>query len=140
MLKCFTNETAKPPRGIKRKKSGSRQLSLWNTTFRSISKVNCSLDEHSLREIAPLWTNAVIDLDLPDVKALEIKCQDVSESICSSASRICRTLKEKGLHHPSDVAAYLVLRELDDKGQRDVPEFRLKVIDFGITSLVKQGK
>ena len=41
-----------------------------------------------------------------------------------------------GLNYPSDVAAYLVLLELDDKGRREVPEHRLKVIDLGVSALV----
>lgn len=47
-------------------------------------------------------------------------------------------IRGAGLTHPSDVAAYLTLRELDDKGRHEVPQHKLKVIDFGVKALVEK--
>lgn len=44
MLKCHTNATAKPPKGSRGKSSGPRQLSLWGSTARTVSKTAKELD------------------------------------------------------------------------------------------------
>lgn len=136
MLKPHTNSTAKPPRASQGKHPGSRQLSLWGSTARTISKTARALEEHSLREVSVLWTPAAKKLDLPAVHALEAKCKALAESVISGAAATHGSIKGSGLNHPADVAAYLTLRELDDKGRREVPEHRLKVIDFGVGALL----
>jgi len=137
MLKCHTNATAKPPKGSRKKASGPHQLSLWGSTARTISKTAKALEEHSLREIAVLWTHAAKGLDLPAVLAVETKCRALADSVSSGAAATHGKIKNGGLNHPADVAAYLTLRELDDKGRLEVPEHRLKVIDFGVKALLQ---
>jgi hypothetical protein len=136
MLTCHTNETAKPPKGSRGKAAGPRQLSLWGTTARTVSKTAVALEAHSLRDIRVLWTTDAKRLDLPTVQAVKSKCRALSASISSGVAATHGRIKDLGLGHPSDVAAYLILRELDDKGQREVPEHRLKVIDFGVKALL----
>lgn len=140
MLKCHTNATAKPPKGSRGKSSGPRQLSLWGSTARTISKTAKALEEHSLREIAVLWTPAARKLDLPAVQAVETRCRTLADSVSSGAAATHGKIRNAGLNHPADVAAYLTLRELDDKGRREVPEHRLKVIDFGLSALIGHGR
>jgi len=136
MLTPHTNKTAKPPKGSRGKASGPRQLSLWGSTARTISKTAKALDEHSLRDVTVLWTPAAKKLDLPAVQTLEAKCRALAESVSSGAAATHGKIRNAGLNHPADVAAYLTLRELDDKGRREVPEHRLKVIDFGFSALL----
>ena len=136
MLKPHTNATAKPPRGSRGNKTGARQLSLWGATARTVSKTAKALDEHSLREVAVMWTPAAKALDLPAVQGLEARCKALAHSVTSGAAEAHGRLRNSGLSHPADVAAYLTLRELDDKGRREVPEHRLKVIDFGVAALI----
>lgn len=137
MLKCHTNETAKPPKGSRpSKKGGPRQLSLWGSTARTVSKTAKALDTHSLKEIATLWTPAAKGLDLPGVQEVEAKCRALADTITCGAAATHGKIKDSGLSHPADVAAYLTLRELDDKGRREVPAHHLKVIDFGVTALL----
>lgn len=138
MLKLHTNATANPPKGSKGKVSGAKQLSLWGVTARTISKTAKSLNEHSLRDITPLWTAAAKNLDLSAVQAIENKCQGLAVSISNGAANTHGKIRSMGLNYPADVAAYLVLRELDDKGRREVPEHRLKVIDLGMSALVRR--
>ena len=141
MLECHTNATAKPPKGSHHgKRSGSRQLSLWGATVRTISKTAKDLEDHSLQEIAVLWTPAVKKLDLPAVQVVEAKCRALANSVSSGAAATHGKIRNMGLSHPADVAAYLTLRELDEKGRREVPAHRLKVIDFGVSALVGRGR
>lgn len=48
-----------------------------------------------------------------------------------AAANHCK-IRNAGLTNPADVAEDLTLRELDNKGRRETPEHRLKVIDFGV--------
>jgi hypothetical protein len=75
--------------------------------------------QHSLRDISVLWTSAAKRLDLPAVQAVESKCRALSVFISSGVAATHGRIKDLGLSHPSDVAAYLILRELDDKGRRE---------------------
>ncbi|MFP5240017.1 MAG: hypothetical protein ACLGQW_09325 [Acidobacteriota bacterium] len=136
MLQCFEQKDAKPPRGKRGKSDGPRQLSLWGVTARSVSKTAKALESRSLREVAILWTPAAKKLDLPAIQELEAKCRALADSVTSGAAATHGTIRNSGLTHPSDVAAYLTLRELDDKGRSEVPEHRLHVIDFGVKVLV----
>jgi hypothetical protein len=137
MLQLHTNKTAKPPKCHRpSKKGGPRQLSLWGSTARTISKTAVALDAHSLKDIATLWTPAAKGLDLPGVQKIEHECRALADSIASGAAATHGKLKGSGLSHPADVAAYLTLRELDDKGRREVPEHWLRVVDFGVSALL----
>jgi len=136
MLKCFTQQDAKPPKGKRCKSGGPRQLSLWGSTARTISNTAKALEEHSLRDIAVLWTPAARKLDLPAVQEVETRCRALADSVSSGAAATHGKIRNAGLNHPADVAAYLTLRELDDKGRREVPEHLLKVIDFGVKALL----
>ncbi|WP_243311743.1 hypothetical protein [Fundidesulfovibrio agrisoli] len=111
-------------------------MSLWGATARSVSKAAKALEEHSLKEVAVLWTPAAKKLDLPAVQELEARCRALADSVTSGAAATHSTIRNAGLTHPSDVAAYLTLRELDDKGRSEVPQHRLQVIDFGVKALV----
>jgi len=136
MLQCFEQIDAKLPRGKRGKSGGPRQLSLWGVTARSVSKTAKALESHSLREVAILWTPAAKKLDLPAIQELEAKCRALADSVTSGAAATHGTIRNTGLTHPSDVAAYLTLRELDDKGRAEVPQHRFQVIDFGVKALV----
>jgi len=135
MLKCHTNATAKPPKGNRGKSTGARQLSLWGSTARTISKTAKAQEEQSSREVAVLWTPTARGLGLPTVQVVEAKCRALADSVSTGAAATHCKIRNAGLNHPADVAAYLTLRGLDDKGRREVPEHRLKVIDFGVTAL-----
>ena len=45
----------------------------------------------------------------------------------------------KSVSHPSDVAAYLVLREVDEKACAEAPGLRLRALDFGVKALLEKG-
>lgn len=136
MLRCFEQKDAKPPKGSRGKSGGPRQLSLWGTTTRTVSKTAKALEEHSLRDIAVLWSPAAKKMDLPAVQVVEAKCRALADSVSSGAAATHGKLRNAGLTNPADVAAYLTLRELDEKGRRETPEHRLKVIDFGVSALI----
>ena len=136
MLTCHTNATAKPPKGSRGKATGPNQLSLWGATAKTVSKTAKALEEHSLQDIAVLWTPAAKNLDLVAVQRVEAKCRALADSVSSGAAATHGTIRNAGLTHPADVAAYLTLRELDDKGRREIPAHRLKVIDFGVKALL----
>ena len=136
MLKLHTNESAKPPKASRGKHKGPRQLSLWGTSLKTASKTATALDKHSLNDVAVLWTSAAKKLDLEGLQTVEARSQALAGSVLASAAAEYGKLKDSDLGYPADVAAYLVLRELDEKGRREVPEHRLKVIDFGIKALI----
>lgn len=60
----------------------------------------------------------------------------MAASVSSGTATTHDKTRNAGLSHLADVAAYLTLRELDDKSWRVVPEHRLKVIDFGVKALL----
>jgi hypothetical protein len=137
MLTPFTQKDAKVS---KRGREGrTSQLNLWSVRLgagRKPSSVH--LEQHNLREIAVLWTPEMKKLDLPQVAELRARCGALADSLAGRLSSLFAEMKKKGLNRPSDVAAYLTLRELDDKGRRELPGSRLKVLDFGIEALVKE--
>ena len=136
MLTCHTNKTAKPPKGSRGKAASPRQLCLWGATPKPLNKNAAALEGQALRELAVLWTPAVQALDLGGVQDVEERCEALVDAVAASVARTYGRIKREGLKFPADVASYLVLRELDDKGRREVPEHRLKVIDFGVTAIV----
>lgn len=70
------------------------------------------------------------------MQQVEAKCRALADSVSSGAAATHGKIRNAGLTYPADVAAYLTLRELDDKGRRETPEHRLKVIDFGVKALI----
>lgn len=136
MLKPFDQNTAK----FKGPRKKDKQLNLWSV--RSIPKAKGpaeSLDRHNLREIAVLWTPEVKGMDLLQVATLRERCADLAGTLSNRHGHVFSEMRKRGLNHPSDVAAYFVLNELDKKGARETPGYRLKVLDFGIGALV-EGK
>jgi len=135
MLKCFDQKDAKLKRSNGSRKS-SGQLSLWGGSIRPFTKSTEDLAAHSLKDISIQWTGQVKNLDLPELKALKDKCSAFSDSLSKGVAEVHGKIRNKGLSHPADVAAYLVLRDLDDKGMKEVSNHRLRVIDFGVKSIL----
>jgi len=136
MLKPFDQKTAKFKGPSKRDK----QHNLWSV--RSVPRPKGpaeSLDRHNLREIAVQWTPEARKMDLPQVAALRERCAALAGTLGNRHGHVFAEMRKRGLNYPSDVAAYLVLNELDKKGTRETPGYRLKVLDFGIGALV-EGK
>jgi hypothetical protein len=136
ILKLFYQETAKF-NGPRKK---DKQLNLWSV--RSIPKAKGpaeSLARHNLCEIAVLWTLEVKGMDLPQVATLRERCADLAGTLSNRHGHVFSEMRKLSLNHPSDVAAYLVLNELDKKGARETHGYRLKVLEFGIGALL-EGK
>lgn len=138
MLKCFTHQDGKSPQRFL-VGQGRRSTTIerpWGSTVRTVSKPVRALEEHSLQDITVLWTPSVKKLDLPAVQEVEAKCRALADTVSSETAAIYSNISNAGLSHPADVSVYLTLRELDDKGRREVPEHRLKVIDFGVKAML----
>jgi len=73
---------------------------------------------------------------MPDVRAVEEKCRSLADAMIRGVAVTHGKIRNTGLSYPADIAAYLTIRELDEKGKREVPEHRLKVIDFGVKSIL----
>jgi len=134
MLKCYEQKDAKLKRSNGSRKS-TGQLSLWVGSTKPFTKSAEDLAAHSLKDISIQWTGQVKNVDLPELNALKDKCSAISDSLSKGVAEVHGKIRDKGLSHPADVAAYLVLRDLDDKGMKEVPTHRLRIIDFGIKSI-----
>ena len=137
MLTPFDQKNAKlDKRGKSRREA---QHNLWSVRpTAGHKKAAPHLEHHNLREIAVIWTTEAKKLDLPQVAELRDKCGALAGSLSARLSQVYSEIRNKGLNRPSDVAAYLTLKELDDKGRREIPGHRLKVIDLGIGALVEK--
>ncbi|WP_243367340.1 hypothetical protein [Fundidesulfovibrio soli] len=134
MLKCYDQKDDKLKRSNGTRKS-TGQLSLWGGSIKPFTKSAEDLAAHSLKDISIQWTGQVKNLDLSELKALKDKCGAISDSLSKGVAEVHGKIRNKGLSHPADVAAYLVLRDLDDKGIKEVPNQRLRVIYFGVKAL-----
>lgn len=136
MLKPFTMKEAKPT--VSRPRKG-QQRSLWAVrTIQDRHDLPPPLKdlEESFVTIAPMWERKVATITMDDIKELKSATTRLATAIESRLSVYYRETKKSTLQHPSDVAAYLVLREVDEKACAEVPRLRLQALDFGVKALL----
>lgn len=137
MLKPFAMTDVK----AKAKRRKGQQRSLW--AVRPIPDQKTSIPmlkdvPESFASIAPMWESKASRIGMEDVGALKSLTGRLAASIEARLVDHYRETKKAALQHPSDVAAYLTLREVDEKACVEVPRLRLRALDFGVTALLEK--
>jgi len=92
----------------------------------------------SFTSIAPMWERKAVRIPLEEIGTIKGVAGRLAAAIESRLSSYYREMKKATLQHPSDVAAYLVLREVDEKASSEVPRLRLRALDFGVKALLEK--
>jgi len=140
MLTPFSQSDAKAPKKVRK---SSNQLTLWSIKRIPISTKTTQgppLAEHpeSFKSIASMWQVKGPRLPVEDVASINAKVDILSGAISERMGAHYKTTRKASLQYPSDVAAYFVLREVDDKATVEVPKHRLQALDFGVKALVEK--
>jgi hypothetical protein len=137
MLTPFATTDAK----VKAKPRKGQQRSLWSVGAiadrRATSQTLKDLPE-SFASITPLWERRAARIPVEEIGALQRVAGRLAAAIEARLSACYRETRKAALQQPSDVAAYLVLREVDEKALAEVPRFRLQVLDFGVKALLEK--
>jgi len=137
MLTPFAPSDAK----AKAKPRKGQQRSLWavrSITDRKTSTPLLKDVPESFASIAAIWEPNSAKITIENLGAIQSLASRLAAAIESRLSAHYRETKKAALQHPSDVAAYLVLREVDEKARAEVPRLRLKALDFGVTALLEK--
>ncbi|PKN09921.1 MAG: hypothetical protein CVU73_02990 [Deltaproteobacteria bacterium HGW-Deltaproteobacteria-8] len=137
MLKPFATTDAK----IKSKPRKGQQRSLWSVgaiSDRKASSRTLKDVPESFVSIAPLWERRAAGITVEQIGALKGVAGRLAAAIEARLAACYRETRKAALQQPSDVAAYLVLREVDEKALAEVPRFRLQALDFGIKALLEK--
>lgn len=137
MLKPFAMTDVK----VKAKTRKGQQRSLWAVRSIPDRKAPAPMLKdipESFASIAPMWERKGGGIVMEDVGALKGLAGRLATAIEARLSAHYREMKKAALQHPSDVAAYLVLREVDEKACMEVPRLRLRALDFGIKALLEK--
>jgi hypothetical protein len=137
MLKPFATADAK----VKARPRKGQQRSLWSVGAISDRKPCLrTLKElpESFASIAPLWERKAARIRVEEIGALQGVAGRLAAAIEARLSACYRQTRKAALQQPSDVAAYLVLREVDEKALAEVPGFRLQALDFGVKALLEK--
>jgi len=137
MLLPFTNADVK----LKAKPRKGQQRSLWSVRTIPGRKTAAPMLKdvpESFASIAPMWERKGNRIGMEDVGALKGLAGRLAASIEARLADHYRETKKATLQHPSDVAAYLVLREVDEKVCAEVPRLRLRALDFGVKALLEK--
>lgn len=137
MLTPFTNADVK----LKAKTRKGQQRSLWAVRSIPDRKVAAPMLRdvpESFASISPLWERNGSRIGMEDVCALKGLAGRLAACIEARLADHYRETKKATLQHPSDVAAYLVLREVDEKACAEVPRLRLRALDFGMKALLEK--
>ncbi len=137
MLKPFAMTDVK----VKTRPRKGQQRSLW--AVRSIPDRKTAAPmlkdiPENFSSIAPLWEPRATRVTVEDIGAITGMAGRLAAAIESRLSVHYRETKKAALQHPSDVAAYLVLREVDEKACAEVPRLRLRALDFAVKALVEK--
>ncbi len=137
MLKPFAMTDVK----LKTKPRKGQQRSLWAVRSIPDRKTPAPMLKdvpENFASIAPMWERKAARITMEDVDALKVVSGRLAAAIESRLSAYYRETRKASLQHPSDVAAYLVLREVDEKASVEVPRLRLRALDFGIKALLEK--
>ena len=138
MLTPFSQSDAKAPKKVRK---SSNQLTLWSIKHIPAKTTQGPLlAEHpeSFKAIAPMWQGKGPRLPVEEVSALNAKVDILTGAISERMGVHYKKMRKASLQYPSDVAAYFVLREVDDKAVAEVPKHRLQALDFGVKALVEK--
>ncbi len=134
MLKPYTQQDAKPKRGVKR--NHTPQCSLFDFRPEKPTKQATKLATLPLVDILATWDGSMKSMEMDEIQALTTRCFEFRSAICAQASQHYGRLKKNtAVSNPSDIGAYLVLREIDDKSQKEIPGHGIHALDFCITAL-----
>jgi hypothetical protein len=137
MLKPFANADVK----LKAKPRKGQQRSLWAVRSIPDRKTPAPMLKdvpESFVSIAPMWERKAARITMEDVSVLKGLAGRLAAAIESRLSANYREARKASLQHPSDVAAYLTLREVDEKACAEVPRLRLRALDFGVKALLEK--
>lgn len=137
MLKPFAMADAKA-RSTARK---GQQRSLWavgSITDKKAPAPRLKDVPDSFVSIASMWERKTARITVEEIGALKAVAGRLAAVIELRLSAHYREMKKAALQHPSDVAAYLVLREVDEKACAEVPRLRLRALDFGVKALLEK--
>ncbi len=137
MLKPFTTADAK----VKTKPRKGQQRSLWSV--RAITGRNTTAPilkdvPEIFADVAVMWERKVARIKVEDVDALKAVAGRLATAIESRLGAHYKEMKKAARQHPGDVAAYLTLREVDEKACAEVPRLRLRALDFGVKALLEK--
>lgn len=137
MLKPFTTADAK----VKAKPRKGQQRSLWSVRAITDRKTTAPMLKdvpESFVSIAPMWERKTTRITVEEISILKGVAGRLAAAIESRLSAHYRETRKAALQHPSDVAAYLALREVDEKACAEVPRLRLRALDFGVKALLEK--
>jgi hypothetical protein len=137
MLKPFAMTDVK----VKSRPRKSQQRSLWSVGAISGRKASArTLKDfpESFASVLPMWERKASPMPVEDIGALKGLAGRLAAAIEARLSAHYRETRKAALQHPSDVAAYLALREVDEKALLEVPGFRLQALDFGVKALLEK--
>ena len=135
MLTPFTTADAK----VRAKPRKGQQRSLWAVGAISDRAEPAPMLRdipESFASIAPMWERKATRITMEDISKFKVVSGRLASAIESRLSAHYHETKKATLQHPSDVAVYLVLREVDEKVCAEVPRLRLRALDFGIKALL----
>lgn len=144
MLTPFSTTDAKLGVRLKAKARKGQQRSLWSVGAIAERKgVPVLLRDvpESFASLTPMWERQVArqkSLQMEDLAAFKGAAGRLASAIEARLSAHYREMRKAALQHPSDVAAYLALREVDEKALLEVPGFRLQALDFGVKALLEK--
>lgn len=82
-----------------------------------------------------MWNTKGPRLSLGELSTVEAQTEGLVRAIEETLSSHYRQTRKCNIEHPSDVAAYLTLHEVDEKAIMETTAHRLKAIDFGVKAL-----
>lgn len=144
MLTPFSTNDAKLGARLKAKVRKGQQRSLWSVgaiADRKDAPVLLKDVPESFASLTPAWERKAARqkaLRVEDLAAFKGVAGRLASAIEARLSAHYRETRKAALQHPSDVAAYLALREVDEKALREVPGFRLQALDFGVKALLEK--
>lgn len=144
MLTPFSTSDAKLGARLKAKARKGQQRSLWSVgaiADRKVAPVLLKDVPESFASFAPVWERKAVrqqPLQLENLAAFKDEAGRLASAIEARLSAHYRETRKAGLQHPSDVAAYLALLEVDEKALLEVPGFRLQALDFGVKALLEK--
>lgn len=137
MLQPFTMQDAKKVKHTGRKKLPQHSLwSLRHVDEKRASAVELKDVPHSFKQVCKAWSNKGGNISVAEVGTFKETASGLVSAIEARLAANLKVVKKAGLQYPSDVAAYLTMREVDEKATAEVPGFRLKALDFGIKALL----
>lgn len=137
MLKPFAMTDVK----VKSKPRRGQQRSLWAVRSIPDRKTPAPILKdvpESFASIAPMWERKAARIPVEEIGTLKGVAGRLAAAIEARLSAYYREMRKAALQHPSDVAAYLALREVDEKACAEVPRLRLRALDFGIKALLEK--